>query len=272
MKKQITLLCTLSIILLASSCGLYKDKEYKDISYYQDIDRSGSSQQKITNYSPLRIQPGDILGINVNDINQQAASVFNTSVNRVNGNNLDSSPTNPVYGYKVDGNGDIQLPLIGMMGVGGFTTDEVAKKLTTDLLPYLKSPIVSVRILNFKVSVLGDVAKPDVYTISNEHVNVNEALSMAGDLTITAKRTNVLLIREQNGKRQFYTFDLTKKDVFDSPYYYLHNNDILYVDPDKTKYDAVSRHYKSSSLTISALSVVAIVLSAALSAFLVYHH
>jgi polysaccharide export outer membrane protein len=258
----------LFLCLIVSSCGLYKDKQYKDISYYQNLDRSGNYEEEIRNYSPLKIQTGDILGINVSDINQEAASVFNTSINRVNGNNMENTPLNPVYGFKVDANGEVQLPLVGSMKVAGFTTDEVGKQLTASLLNYLKKPIVNIRILNFKISVQGDVLKPDVYTIQNDHINIVEALSLAGDLTITAKRTNVLLIREENGKRQFFTINLTKKDLFDSPYYYLHNNDILYVDPDETKYDAVSRSYKTNTLTISALSVAAIILSA----FFVYHH
>jgi len=268
MVKNKTKLYFLLISLTLASCGLYKDKEYNQVSYYQNLDRSGAYEENISNYSPLKIQTGDILGINVSDINQQAASVFNTSVNRANGNNMENTPVNPVYGFKVDANGEVQLPYVGNMKVSGLTTEQVGKQLTTNLLNYLKSPIVNVRILNFKISVLGDVLKPDVYTIQNDHINVVEALSLAGDLTITAKRTNVLLIREENGKRQFFVIDLTKKDLFDSPYYYLHNNDIIYVDPDKTKYDAVSRSYKTNTLAISALSVAAIILSA----FFVYHH
>ncbi|TWJ00645.1 polysaccharide export outer membrane protein [Mucilaginibacter frigoritolerans] len=254
--------------LLLSACGLYKDKGYQQVSYYQDANRSGDIQEEIKNYEPFKIQPGDILGINVNSLNPEAASVFNTSIARVSGNNLDNSTTNPIYGFKVDANGQMQLPLVGTMKVYGLTTDEVAKQLTANLQEYLKGPIVNVRILNFKISVLGDVMKPDIYTIQNEHININEALSLAGDLSITAKRTNVLLIREENGKRQFITLDLTKKYVFDSPYYYLHNNDVIYVDADKTKYDNVARSYKTNTLVISGISVVAILVSA----FLVYHH
>ncbi len=266
--KKLCPLCFLLAIAMLSSCGLYKDKGYQQVSYYQDLNRSGAATEEIKNYQALSIHKGDILGINVNSINQEAASVFNTSINHQNGNNLDNTAANPVYGFRVDDSGYVQLPLVGGMKVAGLTTDEVAKQLQTNLTQYLKSPIVNVRILNFRISVLGDVAKPDVYTVTGEHININEALSMAGDLTITAKRNNVLLVREEDGKRQFVTIDLTKKDVFDSPYYYLHNNDVLYVDADKTKYDNVARSYKTNTLVISAVSVVAILVSA----FLVYHH
>ena len=255
-------------MLIISSCGLYKDKGYQQISYYQDLDRSGTAPEAIKNYQPLKIQPGDILGINVNSLNPEASSVFNTSINHVNGNNLDNSAANPVFGFKVDASGQVTLPYLGNLSVVGMTTDELAKDLTAKLHDYLKSPIVNVRILNFKISVLGDVVKPDVYTVQNEHININEALSMAGDLNITAKRNDVLLIREENGQRQFVSIDLTKKDVFDSPYYYLHNNDVIYVNPDKTKYDNVARSYKTNTLVISsALAVLAVLASA----FFVYH-
>jgi polysaccharide export outer membrane protein len=151
------------------------------------------------------------------------------------------------------------------MKVAGMTTDQVAQQLTNDLLPYLKKPIVNVRLLNFKISVMGDVLKPDSYTVQNEHINIYEALSLAGDLNITAKRKGVFLIREQNGKRQYFPIDLTKKEVFNQPYYYLQNNDILYVEPDQSKYSNVdNRGYKNTSLILSGLSAIAIVVSALL--------
>jgi len=269
MKKNFPLLSAFLFMLILTSCSLYKDKGYQQISYYQDVNRSGMPPEAIKNYQPLKIQSGDILGINVSSLNPEASSVFNTSINHVNGNNLDNSATNPVYGFKVDATGQVTLPYLGNVSVVGMTTDEVAKDLTAKLQDYLKSPIINVRILNFKISVLGDVLKPDVYTVQNEHININEALSMAGDLNITAKRTNVLLVREENGQRQFVTIDLTKKDVFDSPYYYLHNNDVLYVDPDKTKYDNVARSYKTNTLVISSVIAVLAIIA---SAFVIYHH
>jgi len=268
MKNTVTQITLLTLCLIVSSCGLFSDKAvfkdsgYKNVSYFQDVNHSGYFEEKINNYTPFKIQNGDILGINVNSINQEAASVFNTSTNRVNGAAPDA--VSPVYGFKVDGSGNVQLPLVGDMKVVGMTTDQVAKQLSTNLLPYLKSPIVNIRVLNFKVSILGDVLRPNVYNIQNERININEAISLAGDLNITANRKNVLLVREEDGNRTYYTIDLTKKDLFSSPYYYLHNNDVIYVDPDKTKYDTVSRSYKRTTLTLSALSIAAVVLSALL--------
>ncbi|MCO5948033.1 polysaccharide biosynthesis/export family protein [Mucilaginibacter flavidus] len=266
MKKNFPLPALIVLILFISSCGLYRDKGYKQVSYYQDVNRTETTEA-ITNFQPLKIQTGDLLGINVNSLSE-SSSVFNTSINRVNGNGLDAATANPIYGFRVDAAGQVQLPLVGGMHVAGLTTDDVAKNLTAKLQDYLKSPIVNVRVLNFKISVLGDVLKPDSYTIQNEHININEALSLAGDLTITAKRTNVLLVREENGQRHFVTIDLTKKDVFDSPYYYLHNNDVIYVDADKTKYDNVARSYKTNTFVISSAVAVLAILA---SAFFVYH-
>jgi len=267
MKKIFPLPVLAIFILTISSCALYKDNGYKQISYYQDMNKTGATEA-IANFQPLKIQTGDLLGINLSTLSAEGTNVFNTNINRVNGNGLDASATNPIYGFRVDGNGQVLLPLVGGMKVAGMTTDEVAKTLTVKLQDYFKSPIVNVRILNFKISVLGDVLKPDSYTIQNEHININEALSLAGDLTITAKRTNVLLVREENGQRQFFVIDLTKKDVFESPYYYLHNNDIIYVDADKTKYDTIARSYKTNTLIISSSIAILAILA---SAFFVYH-
>ncbi len=260
MKNSITQIMLLTLLLVISSCGAFKDSGYKDVSYFQNLNHNGTYDETINNYSSFKIQSGDILGINVNSVNQEAASVFNTSTSRVNGATPDA--LNPVYGFRVDGNGNVQLPLVGTMKVAGMTTDEVAKSLTSNLLQYLKSPIVNVRVLNFKISVFGDVLRPNVYNIQNERININEAISLAGDLNITANRKNVLLVREEDGKRTFYNIDLTKKDLFTSPYYYLHNNDVVYVDPGKTKYDSVSRSYKRATLTLSALSIAAVIISA----------
>jgi polysaccharide export outer membrane protein len=262
MKNKLQLLAIAFFILICSSCSLYKDKGYKQVSYFQDIKSPGATEA-IANFQPLKIQPSDLLGINVNSLSPEGNAVFNTSINRVNGNGLDASTTNPIYGFRVNANGQIQLPYVGSMTVAGMTTDEVSKALAAKLQDYLKSPIVNVRILNFKISVLGDVQRPDTYNIQNEHININEALSLAGDLTITAKRNNILLVREENGQRQFFVIDLTKKDVFDSPYYYLHNNDVIYVDADKTKYDNVARSYKTTTVALNtAISVLAILVSA----------
>jgi polysaccharide export outer membrane protein len=232
---------------------------YRHIPYFQNLPPAGT--EAIENYAPLKIQAQDVLAINVNSLNLEVAAVFNYTLNRVNGNNNENSASNPVQGYVVDENGEINLPYIGALKVAGLSLLETRNVLQKRLATYTKEPIVNIRILNFKVSVLGDVLRPDVYHIGNERVTLTEALSMAGDLNITALRTNVLLIREQEGQRQYHHLDLTSKEVFTSPYYFLRNNDVIYVQPDKTKFATVDRGYRTATLVLSGLSIFAIVLS-----------
>lgn len=233
---------------------------YKQVPYFQDLDHNAVIQEDIRNYSPYTIQPNDILGIYVSSAaSPDAAAPFNFNLNRVNGMTMESSPTNPIIGLLVDAKGYIQYPMIGPIKVAGYTIVDLREQLTKSLATYLKLPIVNVRILNFKVSVMGDVLKPDVYTFQTDNVTIPEALSSAGDLNITAKRTTVLLVREVEGKRTFIPIDLTSKKLFESPYYYLKNNDILYVDPDKTKFATVSRDYRNATVIIGALSALALI-------------
>jgi len=256
MKFNLKGILFLAIISFCFSCT-----SYKDVPYFQDINQNAMTTQDLNNFSPLIIQPGDILGINVTSLNPAASDVFNYNLNRVNGDNIDKTPQNAVIGYLVDLKGNIRLPLIGEVKASGYNTTELNDLLQTKLQTYLSKPIVNIRILNFKVSILGDVLRPDVYTITNEKVTLPEALAMAGDLNVTAVRNNIMLIREIDGKRQFIPIDLTSKKLFSSPYYYLKNNDIIYATPNKDKVAAAGNSFQKVSLVIAALSVIAIVLS-----------
>ena len=245
----------LMIALTLSSC-----QSYKKIPYFQNLDRSKGLKEAIVNFSPLIVQSEDILAINVSSLNPEASSVFNYNLATVTGS-LYTTAENPVIGYLVDKNGNIQLPLVGAFKVAGLSTDQISKELSLQLFKYLKDPVVNIRILNFKVSVLGDVGRPGVFSIQNERVTLPEALSMAGDLNISAIRTNVLLIRERNGFREYIDIDLTSKDLFNSPHYYLKSNDVIYIQPDKSKYATVDRTYRNLSLLLTALSVIALVIT-----------
>lgn len=242
----------LIIIVILSSCG-----SYKNIPYYQDLNRNTETSTNVDNYVPLTIQPGDILGINVNSKNPESSSLFNY---RVTGNNTDNAPDNPITGFLVDEKGQVSLPLVGDIKVQGLTTSQLRVKLKDAMVAYYKEPVVSIRIINFKIAVSGDVQRPGIYTIQNERVTITQALTLAGDLNITAIR-NIVLIREQDGKRNFIPLDLTSKKIFESPYFYLKNNDEIYVQPDRTKYATVDRGYRTATLVLSGLSIIAIVLS-----------
>lgn len=264
----------IAVILLNASCSAYKN-----VPYFQDLDHRRITQEAVDNYSPLKIQVGDLLGINVASLSP--VNEFSPSNSRVTGNietngsnranppqGQENANNNPIYGYRVNPAGEILLPYVGKMKVAGISTDELAGKLRPMLEPYLKEPIPAVRILNFKISVVGDVLRPDVFTIQNERITILEALGLAGDLTITAKRKNVLLIREYEGKREYLPVDLTSKKIFTSPYYYLQNNDVIYVEPDRTKYAPVDRGYRTLTTILAAISAAGVVVT---SYFLYYN-
>jgi len=249
-------------LILASVLFLYSCDSFKEVPYFQDLDHNTVIQENIRNYSTYTLQPGDILGIYISSAtNKEAAQAFTPSMNRLNGNEMDAAPNNPIVGYLVDEKGNISMPLLGIMKVQGYTIAELRDQLLKLLPQYVGSPIVNIRITNFKISVMGDVLKPDTYTFQTDQVTLTQALSAAGDLNITAKRTNILLIREVDGKRVFVPIDLTSKKIFESPYYYLKNNDVIYVDPTQTKFATVDRGYRNVSIVIGVASVLAVVAS-----------
>lgn len=256
MKYKLTLLFAATVILF-SSCD-----SYRQVPYFQDLNRGSVVQENIKNMSTYTIQPADILGIYISSAaNKEAAEPFSPSLNRLNGNMMDAASNNPIVGYLVDEKGNIQLPLLGTMKVQGYTLAELREQLLKVLPQYIKDPIVNIRIINFKISVMGDVLKPDTYTFQTDQVTITQALAAAGDLNITAKRGSLLLIREIDGKRTFVPLDLTSKNLFESPYYYLKNNDVLYVDPDRTKFALVDRGYRNLSIIIGFASVLAVAAS-----------
>lgn len=248
----------IAIVTFFSSCGV----KYKSVPYFTDLPADSTIQEQIKNQTVLKIQKDDILAITVSSLNPEASAIFNlgnTSTNQGGTSNVD--PRLTANGFMVDQNGAIQLPLIGNIQIEGLTTTAARELIQTKLLTFLKEPVVSLRIINFKVSVIGDVTRPGVYPVQNERVSVNEALSMAGDLTITAVRNNVLLIRENQGKREYVRLNMQSKDLFNSPYYYLQNNDVLYVQPGPAKYASVDASYRNVSIILSALSVIALLIS-----------
>lgn len=245
--------------LFLSSCGV----KYETIPYFTDVPLDSATKEQIKNQTVLKIQKNDILAITVNSLNPEASAIFNMGSTSSNQNNAVGS-TNPnltANGFLVDQNGAIQLPLVGTINVEGLTTAQARSTLEKKLVEYLKEPVVSLRVINFRISVLGDVLRPGVYPVNNERVNISEALSMAGDLNITAERKNVLLIREDLGVRKYIRLDMQSKSLFNSQYYYLQNNDVLYITPSKTKYASVDASYRNVSLVISALSVIALLIT-----------
>jgi len=240
-------------VLLLPACS------YKGVPYFQDLNPNAPAKESISNFNPITIQPEDILGISVSSLNSEASSVFNYNLNTITGTAQNAN--NPVVGYLVDEKGQVQLPLVGSVKVSGLTISGVREKIQKQLTEYLKQPVVNVRLLNFKVSVMGDVLRPGVYPVTNQRISIPEAITLAGDLNITALRSNIVLIREQEGNREYIPIDLTSKKLFNSPYYYLKTNDILYIQPGKNKYASVDNSYRNISILLSALSIVVILLT-----------
>jgi polysaccharide export outer membrane protein len=210
----------------------------KTIVYFQG-DTLRNSSQKITQKYVPTLQPNDILSIVVGSLNAEANEVFNTpnlfTTASTNYSSTGGGARVQPLGYLVDINGAIEVPLVGKVKIGGLTTTDAADTIRKKLTVYLKEPSVIVRNLNFKVSVLGEVKIPAVYVIPDEKITLPEVLSLAGDMTIYGNRSNLMIIREENGVRQHARIDMTSRDIFNSPFYYLHKNDVIYVEPVKAK-------------------------------------
>ena len=215
----------------------------KDMAYFQNTKEIDNAI--LENYAPV-IQVDDILSITVSALESESAKPFNLyeGVNEVaSGRQLT---------YLVDINGNINFPVLGEVKSKGLTTNELKIALIKHLDAYIKSPIVNIRLENFRVTVLGEVKTPGTFVLNNERITIPEALGLAGDLTIEGKRKNLLLVRNINGKFERIRLDLTDESIFTSPYYYLAQNDIIYVEPNKARVNSSALGTTSSILSIAA--------------------
>ncbi len=241
-------------ILFFTACG-----STKKIVYLQDID--SHTQQVIEQNYEVVVHKDDLLSISINSKNPELAMPFNMPlVTYQLGTAGVSYGQQRVLGYLVDINGEIDFPILGKLKVEGLTrsqlTDLIKNHLMKDNL--IKDPVVTVQFMNFKISVMGEVARPGTFSISGDRITLLEALSMAGDLTIYGKRNRVAVIREDAGKRTIAYHDLRSADIFLSPFYYLQQNDIVYVEPNKAKAGQSSINQNTSvGVWLSAVSVLA---------------
>ena len=241
--------------LLITSCA-----NTKKIVYFNNVPDAAFKNTKVERQSP--IQPNDILSISISSANAEASQAFNLQNNNISRATTVTGSNNESGGYLVNTNGTIDLPVLGAVQAAGLTKEELKEKITNLILSkkLLIDPIVDIRYLNYEVTVLGEVAKPTVITVPNEKISLLKALGLAGDLTIYGKRNNVLLIREENGQKITRHINLNSSDFFNSPYYYLKPNDVIYVQPNAAKAATGSRSTQFLPIIFSALSVVAIVL------------
>ena len=242
------------LVALITSCSAPKNVAYLWNS--NDVDLSQSQF-----LYDARIMPKDILTITVNTVNPEAAAPFNLIVRNTLTSTSSSigSSAGSLQTYLVDNEGGIEFPVLGRVMVGGLTKRECEKLIHDKILPYLnaaENPVVTVRMSSYSISVLGEVARPGSYQVSREKINILEALAQAGDLTIYGVREDVKLIREDaKGQKQIYHINLNDANLLTSPYYYLQQNDIVYVEPNKVK-ARNSSIGQSTTLWISATSIL----------------
>jgi polysaccharide export outer membrane protein len=218
--------------------------------YFNNLDQT--QLDTISNYTPLQIQSGDILQVTVSTIDRDVVAIFNPV----------SSTAGSAAGYVVDAAGYIDMPMIGKVYVKGKTLETINKDLKAALETSIKNVFVSTRLLNFRISILGDVGRPGTYGISNDRVTLLEALSLAGDVHLSAQLDDVLLIREIEGKKKYITLDLNDSKTLSSPYYYLANNDVIYVKPGTTKVIANTTTIQLIPIIAGALSLLLIITNA----------
>lgn len=233
----------------------------KQITYFQDS--PGSDTAKVVTNSGLRtalyeptIKPGDILNITVMSLSPETNQLINYPFINQSISAPEKTLTQSTPGFLVDNEGNVQVPMLGNVKVDGLTPSQIRKQLTEQLQKYLQSPTVSVRFSNFKITILGDVARPGVYPVPNERITLMEALGLAGDLTVFGERREVKLIREENGKNQIYYIDLTSKDILNSPLMYLQPNDVIYVNPNGGKAANADNIYRILPIVISGINVL----------------
>lgn len=235
----------IAILMLLSSCN-----HEKSVVLFQ-VPVNG----EVKSVNEIKFKSGDLLGITLFCEDLHLNGLFNISASSTSiaGGYTQGAP--PPNGFIVDEQGDVLLPLIGKINVVGMTKTQLSDLLRQKLLPFVKDPLVSIRLLNFKVTVIGEVYRPGTIYIPSDRVTIFDALAICGDLQITARRDNVLVIREVDGKRKEFRLNLTNLDSFNSEAFYLQQNDVVYVAPNRVKANSAAVNNANISLGLSALSV-----------------
>jgi len=243
-----------SLVLLIFSC-----KTPKDVVYFQNS-KNGETINVNNNFT-TKYRSGDILSIFVSAPETEIAKPFNLGKTPT-ASSIESSPNNTSSDpeYLVDTEGNIDFPIIGLIKVLNLNRIEVQKLIQKKLKPYINTPTVSVNLKNFKITILGEVSNPGTFSVPNERISIIEALGLAKDLNIKGKRTNITVIRENKTNKSYYKLNLTSKDIFSSPAYFLAQNDVIYVEPNKAQVKSSEDKNWTQVLT-SISSVLSIALS-----------
>lgn len=251
MKKYIGIILVAIVSLAFTSC-----KSTKNVSYFQNADKVTIDLSK-NDYS-LKLQPTDQLNITISSLVPSATDAY-----RIIPAPTDGSDFHPAVNYIVDNNGEIDIPTLGKIKVAGMTTTELKNFIEKEVSKAVADPIVVVKLSSFRVNVLGEVRSPGAKQSISEKYSILDAIADAGDITLYGIKTNVMLIREENGKKEFHTIDLTDANLINSPYFYLKQNDVIYVQPDKVR--VVNSEFNQNNsfklsiatAVISAVSVIA---------------
>ncbi len=218
----------LFLMILTFSCA-----SKKEVIYYQGAENDAKNIKSIS--YEIKIHPDDLLMINVGAEDPEIAAPFNITSFTTTSTIASAVVGDPSRYYLVDFDGFINFPTLGKIKIGGLSNSEATDLLQKKIGQYIKNPFVNLRLMNFKFSIQGEVVAPGVYNVTSERLTLIEAISMAHDLTIYGKRNNILIIREINGVKSFNRIDITKADFINSPFYYITQNDVIYVEPTKTK-------------------------------------
>lgn len=235
--------------------------------YFNDLPDS----LKISSVTPAKfneptIQSDDILTVTVQTIDPSTTAPVNqqSSMPAIGASSASSSGQQLIHGLLVDKDGNIGIPMLGTIKVVGLTTYQARQLIQQRASSYFKDPMVQVRFANYKITVIGEVSKPATYTVPNEKVTLLDAIGLAGDLTIYGKRDNVLLVRDEGGRKEFVRFNLNSSQIFQSPYFYLKQGDVIYVEPGKGK---VAANNAARTQNIAIISTVLSLIMVAISRF-----
>ena len=259
MRKYVLPILVIVAVILLGSCT-----NSEKVAYFQNVNEISLTESK--GLYDAHIRPKDILTITVSTTDPMAAKPFNLIVANPLGSsgNINTGYNGSLQTYLVDNDGMINFPILGKIKVGGLTKTDCESMITRMIKPYMaanENPIVTVKMASYKVTVIGEVQKPGTFPVAQEKINVLEAIAQAGDLSIYGKRENIMLIREKdNGEKEIHRLDLTDADLFNSPYYYLQQNDVIYVEPNKVKAKNSSIG-QSTTLWLSFIGIVTSVAS-----------
>ena len=241
---KLNLITLILCMLVFASC-----EPRRNLVYFSEGNPNSRNTGSLPSAMEVKIQPDDILRISVNSLSVESNALFN--------------PVGNEAGYKVDKSGNIGFPVVGAIKVDGLSLEEAQTKISGELNKYVKNSIVNVQFLNFKVTVIGEVNRPNSFSITNDKINVLEALGLAGDMTVYGKRENVLIIRQNGNARTMARINMNSREVLNSPYFNLKQNDIVYVEPDRAKGASISDRNRYIPVIIgAAISIASIFIRA----------